>query len=385
MLVRVLIFIAIVAAIFVPLNWIAYRQLVRIHPRRKRWIATALIAGNLVWPLFPFLQRSSAIVRVLRSTLGPVWFSWTCFAIVYLVMLLLLLVAWIPFRRGRTFAAFARWPSRVFLALMLIGSIIGFYGALVPLRIERVTIGVDDLPSSVEGTRIALLSDLHVGLFTRRSRLKKIFRTTAALNPDLVLLSGDLIDDDPFFVPKLLEGTRPVAANTPILAVYGNHEMYGNPRIVAERMRGSRVRLLVNEGFAHRDLWIAGLSDYAANDIPGLGALKPDFDRALAGRPSSSIPLALAHQSRLLGEAARRRIPVALCGHTHGGQMGIRRLRWSLAGVFDPYHMGLYQVGPTQLYVNTGTGYWLVPFRLGMSPEITLIELRNSKSLRASK
>src|SRR5688572_16541193 len=254
MLGRVLIFIAIVAAIFVPINWLAWRQLVRIHPRRKRWVLAAVIAGNLVWPVLPFLRVSTPLVRVARATLGPIWFSWTCFAIVYLALLLLVLAAWIPFRRGRTFAEFARWPSRVFLVLVLIGSIIGFYQAIVPLRVERVTIAVDALPSSVEGTRIALLSDLHVGLFSRPSRLQQIFRTTASLRPDVVVLTGDLIDDDPYFVPKLIAGTHPLPAATPLLGVYGNHEMYGDPKKVAEHMRGSRIRLLVNEGFAHRDL-----------------------------------------------------------------------------------------------------------------------------------
>ena len=67
---------------------------------------------------------------------------------------------------------------------------------------------------------------------------------------------------------------------------------------------------------------------------------------------------------------------MTLVAHTHGGQLGFRPLRWSLAGLFLPYHMGLYRAGDSQLYVNTGTGYWLLPFRLGMTPEITVIELK---------
>jgi predicted MPP superfamily phosphohydrolase len=78
----------------------------------------------------------------------------------------------------------------------------------------------------------------------------------------------------------------------------------------------------------------------------------------------------------VLQEARRLRVPLALSAHTHGGQCGFRPLRLSVAGLFLRYHMGLYNVAPTQLYINTGTGYWLFPFRLGMTPEITLIELR---------
>jgi predicted MPP superfamily phosphohydrolase len=339
-----------------------------------------VIAGNLMWPLLPLLRISTPLMRFARATLGPVWFAWTCFAIVYSAVVFLILIAWLPFRKRRTFAEFARWPSRVFLALVLVAAIAGFYDAVVPLRIERVPMTVENLPASLEGARIALLGDLHVGLFTRPSRLDRIFTITSAQQPDLVILAGDLIDDDPYFVPKLLDGTRALTASTPVIAVLGNHEIYGNPRDVIAKLRGSRIRLLVNEGYAFRDLWIAGLSDYAGSD-----GLKPDFAKALAAKPATSLALAVAHQPKLIDEAVRRRIPIALAAHTHGGQFGFRPLRWSLAGVCLRSHMGLYRVGATQLYINTGTGYWLLPFRLGMTPEITIIELRNVRRAGTSQ
>ena len=89
-------------------------------------------------------------------------------------------------------------------------------------------------------------------------------------------------------------------------------------------------------------------------------------------RPDNARPFA-----HLLRAAAAALVwPLTLCAHTHGGQFGFRPLHWSLAGLFLPFHMGLYERGASQLCVNTGTGYWLLPFRLGMTPEITLIELR---------
>lgn len=369
---RLAIFLAVVLLLFLPFNWITYRQLTRIHPRRRRWVLGLVIVGNLLWPVLPFLRRGTEATRLLRATLGPVWCAWTVFAMLYSIAIFLMLLAWIPFRRRRAFTDFARWPSRVFLWTILIGSVVGFYDAIVPLRVERVPIEIENLPAPLEGTRIALLGDLHVGLFTRPSRLQKIFTTTSELRPNIVVLAGDLIDDDPFFVPKLLAGARALTPSTPLVAVLGNHEIYGDPRSVIAQLRGSRIRLLVNEGYALGDLWIAGLSDFAGQD-----ALRPDFAKALASKPPTSLTVAVAHQPKLIGEASRRRIPIALAAHTHGGQLGFRPLHWSLAGVFVRYHMGLYRVGATQLYINTGTGYWLVPFRLGMTPEITLIELRN--------
>jgi predicted MPP superfamily phosphohydrolase len=368
---RALLFFAVALLLFLPFNWITVRQLVRIHPRRKRWIVAAAIAGNLMWPFFLKLREFSPFSRVVRATLGPLWFGWTSFSVMYAALTFLVLVAWLPFRRRRTFAEFARWPSRVFLAIVIGGLLIGYYQAIVPLRIERVTIRVPDLPPSIEGTKIALLADLHVGLFTRPSRLETIFATTSSLHPDVVLLAGDLVDDDPYFVPKLLAGTRPLAPQTPLYAVLGNHEMYGNPTSVIAQLRGSRIRLLVNEGVALRDLWIAGVSDRTAHEPP----LAPDLPKALAAKPARAMPLVLSHQPAILDEARQRGLPVVLAGHTHGGQLGFRPWRLSLAGLFLRYHMGLYDLGPTKLYINTGTGYWLFPFRLGMTPEITLIEL----------
>jgi hypothetical protein len=371
---RVALFLLIALAIFAPFNWIAYRYLTRIHPRRRRLIAGAIVAGNLMWAFFPLLRSSSAFARAARAILGPVWFGWSSFTVLYSLFLLLVLLAWIPFRR-RAFVEFARTPSRILLWTLLIGFVIGYFHAIVPLRVERVTLRVPNLSPASEGTRLALLGDLHVGLFTRPSRLQKIFDTTASLRPDAVLIAGDMIDDDPHFVPKLLAGTRALPPSIPLYAVLGNHEMYGAPLEAIEQLRGSRIRLLINEGVALRDVWIAGVSDPAARDVQR-PALIPDLRRALAAKPPRSTAVLLSHQPNVIDEARRRGVPVVLAAHTHGGQLGFRPLRWSLAGVFLRHHMGLYELPPTQLYINTGTGYWLFPFRLGMTPEITLLELR---------
>lgn len=373
---RLLLFAGVVALIFLPFNWVAVRQLLRIHPRRKRWILGAAIAGNLLWPFFPVMQSSNAFSRVVRAVLGPVWWGWTMFAVIYTLFVLVLLLVWLPFRRRRPFARFAHWPSRVLMVLLFAGFIAGYVQAIVPLRVERVTIRVPNLAQPV---RLVLLGDLHTGLFTRPSRLTRIFATASALQPAAVVIAGDLIDDDPYYVPKLLEGTRPLAASIPIYAVFGNHEMYGDPGRVYDGLQGSRIRLLVNEGVALRGLWIAGVSDRDAGqtaDPRERVRFRPDLDRALAGRPAESVPVVLAHNPLMLDEIRKRGVPVALCAHTHGGQFGYRPWGWSLAGVFLKHHMGYYNVPPTQLYINTGTGYWWFPFRLGMTPEITVVEIR---------
>ncbi len=89
--------------------------------------------------------------------------------------------------------------------------------------------------------------------------------------------------------------------------------------------------------------------------------------------------VAAAHQPVLFREAQRRAIPLSLAGHSHGGQLGIRRLHWCLSGTFLRWHMGLYHEGGSALYVTTGAGYWVLPVRLGVLPEIAVLVLRSGQ------
>lgn len=379
---RIVLAIAVTLAIVFALNLVTVRTLLAAHPSRRGviWIATAI--GNAMWLLLPFVlsARTSAAVRLARALLAPPWFSWLIFTFLYSALAVLIAAAWFLLaRRTNSFGSFAHRPSTVFLVVLAIGCVIGYYQALVPLRTERVRVAIRDLPRDLDGYRIALISDLHVGLFTRGSRLVRISSAVNEIAPDVLAISGDMIDDDPYFVPKLLRGLAGIKPATPIVAVLGNHEIYGDPHSVIRALDGTRVQLLVNRGIrlikGNGALWFAGISDYAADQRSRSRELRPDIAKALADAPLDDVRILLSHQPRAFPEARQYGIPLTLCGHTHGGQFGIRRLGWSLAGVFLPYHMGLYERHGAQLYVTTGTGYWVVPFRLGMTPEITSIEL----------
>ena len=362
-------FLIIAILVFGALNAISIGALLRLHPRRKAIVIAVAVICNLMWLFLPWLNARTDFSRAIRATLGPPWFAWLCFVLVYPSVLLMIVVAQtlLSVLTGKSAGA-TRLGSRLFLLAALIAIPIGVYTALVPLDVERVEVSAPNAPAA----RIVLIADLHVGLYTRPSRLREIFATAASLKPDVVLLAGDLIDDDPYFAPKLLEGMRDFPPNIPLLAVLGNHEMYGQPLEFIARMRASRVRLLVNEGATVGGLWIAGVSDYAAS----LPELRPNVGAALAGQ--RGFPVVVAHQPKVFDESLRRRLPLTLVAHTHGGQFGFRALHWSLAGLFLPYHMGLYRRGASQLYVNTGTGFWLLPWRIGVTPEVTLVELRPS-------
>lgn len=363
---------------FLGISWASWKSYCLFHRGGRRIFATIAIGSNLFWLVLPFIvsARVSPWFRIARSILGPPWFYWVVFSLLHVTVVALVAVAWFfVARRREPLSSFGRIVSELFFLAFAIITVVGFIQAIGPLRVERVPVTIKGLPPELRGMRIALISDLHVGLFSRPGRLAKISRALMEQKPDHVVIAGDFIDDDPYFVPKFLRGLEPIGKATPVTAVLGNHEMYGEPASVIRQMKGTRVRLLVNEGTGvlrgQTVLWIAGVSDYA-----GKGALKPDIDAALRGRPDGATTIVISHQPRVFPEAVLRKIPLVLAGHSHGGQFGVRWLGWSLAGVFIQYDMGLFRKDETQMFVTTGAGYWLVPVRFGMSPEVVVIELR---------
>jgi Calcineurin-like phosphoesterase len=305
---RVAIIFAVVVALFAPFNVVAVRLLTRLHPRRRRIVFALAILCNLMWLFLPMLNARTDFSRVVRAVLGPPWFAWLAFVIIYSLVIALLLMAWIPFHKRTTFDDFARRPSRLFLWFVVIGGGVGVYQALVPLRVEHVPVHIP----GVARTKLVLIADLHTGLFSRPSRLETIFRVAAEQKPDAILLAGDLIDDDPYFTPKLIAATSVVPPSIPILATLGNHETYGAPLEHIAKMRGSRIRLLINEGFALGDVWIAGLSDYAAQQrnfpqlVPNLDAAECDSRRRCTSAARVRRREAPPHPAHALCAHARR-------------------------------------------------------------------------------
>src|SRR5690606_65176 len=164
-----LIFLALLAAV----NFAAAWQLRAIFPRRQALILAALVLGNAVWLAVPFafLQGRDGVFAWARPILGPPFLLWHAFAFGYVTLSLAGLAAWLPLRLARSRSA--RWsrlwrrPTLAALTLFAALTLAGPYGALVPIQVRTVEVALDELPPALDGPRGALLSDLHVGLFTR--------------------------------------------------------------------------------------------------------------------------------------------------------------------------------------------------------------------------
>jgi predicted MPP superfamily phosphohydrolase len=243
------------------------------------------------------------------------------------------------------------------------------------VQVREIEVTLPRLPKALDGFTIVQLTDVHVGGQTiHRKFIEEMVETTNALSPDLVAITGDLVDGS---VDELRDSVAPLAqlrARQGVFFVTGNHEYYAGvgewmPHLATLGLRVLRnERVSVGDGTHSFDL--AGVDDWSAKGFPGHGA---DLPRALVGRDPARELVLLAHQPRAIHEAAAHGVGLQLSGHTHGGQIW----PWNFAvRLQQPYVAGLARHKDTQLYVSRGTGYWGPPMRLGAPAEITRIRLR---------
>jgi uncharacterized protein len=239
--------------------------------------------------------------------------------------------------------------------------------------IEEVPIRLAKLPKALDGFTIVQLSDLHVGTFVGERELLLGLGLVDGLRPDLIVITGDIVDVDARFIPLAARHLGALKARHGALCIPGNHDYYTGARAVLDGMRRAGVEVLSNRGkiVAPHDGGFAllGVDDLWARNRGGLG---PDLEQAISMVPPGLATILLAHQPRFAPTAASSGIDLQLSGHTHGGQInpGFRPI-----DLFFPYVAGRYDVGPMQLYVNRGFGTAGPPARLFAPPEITKIVL----------
>ena len=271
---------------------------------------------------------------------------------------------------------FLRVSGGVALGAAVASGVVGSDAAFIEpndLVVERSKVRVRGLPSSLDGFRIVLLSDIHLHPFTQIGLIHEAVEKVNRLQPDLILLGGDYVYSTAEAAYELAPALARLNAKHGLFCIFGNHDHYCGVKTVGAAFRRSGLKLLVNQGLPisvnRGSFYLAGLDSVCAG--------QPDLHAAIQGRREDQPLILLAHEPDPI-DVFRFQAPIALqlSGHSHGGQVRLPFIGPLILPVFaERYPNGLYRVGDSQVYTSRGIGVIKVPFRFDCPPEITEITL----------
>jgi len=374
-----LVFFVLMTSIVGGAHYFVWLRLVRdaqLPPNAHRALSGLLLALFLLIPstLLMFRSLSPAVAKPL-SYVAFGWLGLLLFVVTLLVVGevargLLALGRFAldsapadPARRATLSRLFA---GAVTLATIGLGAV-AVRSGLARVAVKRVDVALSRLPEAMRGTTIAQLTDVHIGPTIGRDFLEEIVERTNAIHPDIVAITGDLVDGSVEDLRQHVAPLKNLKARYGVYFVTGNHEYYSGHDEWCEELERLGVRVLRNErvsiGDGSDSFDLAGVDDYGAS---------PDLSKAVLGRDNSRELVLLAHQPKAIHEAERLGVGLQLSGHTHGGQLW----PWKyLVRLQQPVVSGLERIGNALIYVSNGTGYWGPPMRLGAPAEITQIVL----------
>ena len=250
--------------------------------------------------------------------------------------------------------------------------ILGYLNAANPV-IKKLDININKKAGVLKSLKIVMASDIHLGTIINRKRLRKIVNMINSLEPDIILLPGDVVDEDIESVVKQNcgEDLRALRAKYRVYAITGNHEYIGGVE--------PSVRYLTEHGIIElRDravkiansFYIIGREDRASKGFAGI--LRKPLNLLLEGVDKNLPVILMDHQPVKLEEAENNGIDLQLSGHTHHGQL------WPFNFITKKIYevsMGYKQKGDTHYYISPGVGTWGPPVRTGNKPEIIQITL----------
>jgi predicted MPP superfamily phosphohydrolase len=350
----------------------------------RRWVPWVVGAVLVVLTAFLFEGFDAWGGQFSPDTMRPV--AWTgqaflasCLYLflglvpVWAVSILLWLVLW---HRDHGAAA-RRRLNRVASPLVVVFTLVAIgYGAweATQISVSRFEVSSPDLPAEFDGTRVALVSDLHAGAVRSASFTRGVVDLVNAENPDLVVIAGDLEDGAAARYGDEVAPLTELAAPLGVFAVTGNHEMYSDTANWVRLFRSLGLTVLENESAQlTRDgatITLAGVHDREGED-----EWAPDYDAALAGSDAAGYLLFLAHQPLQAEQVQGRGVDLQLSGHTHGGQM------WPLnylVTLQQPMNDGLQDVGDVPVLTSRGVGAWGPAIRVAAPPEVPVVTLRRS-------
>ncbi|WP_310600928.1 metallophosphoesterase [Desulfobulbus sp.] len=331
----------------------------------SKYIIYEKIGGSFIAPDFP---------PALLLTMEFLYSAMVLLAFLLLVRdalaLLLLVSRWLGSSWHLPFTPAKQAAGLLGAAFVL--ALVGSWQATRVPEVRTVEIALPGLPAELDGLSLVQLTDLHVGLLLKGPWLEEVVRKTNALNPDLIVLTGDMVDGSPEALAHDIAPLRNLHARYGVYGITGNHEYYFGVRQWLPVFGQLGIVMLQND---YRALAIRGTTLVLAG-VPDQAALRfgePGPEYGFLQTLPQGVRVLLQH--RPAGAPATNRADLQLSGHTHGGHLFF--LKWLIASYNGGLVGGLFDVNGGKLYVSPGTGVWAgFSCRLGVPSEITRIVLR---------
>ncbi len=333
------------------------------------------------WVLFWIVAFSYLLARIrllpllikrLLKVIGSYYFGILSFAII--VLPIVDIVGW--FLRMSDYDAINYVPimSTVVLILLIILLLRGSWNAWNPI-VRTYEISVDKQAGDMKEIKIAVASDLHLGNIVGNRHLGRLVEYMNAIKPDLILLPGDVLDDDiePFIRNRMSDTLKQLKAQFGIYAVLGNHEYYGGQiEEYVQRMSAIGIRVLRDEYvFVNDAIHIVGRKDKTAESFEPTGRIS--IPELLSGLDVTRPVILMDHQPHHLSKAAEAGVDLMLSGHTHKGQFAPNH--FITRRIFE-LDWGYLLKDKMHVVVSSGFGTWGPPIRLGSRSEIVEIVVR---------
>jgi len=257
-------------------------------------------------------------------------------------------------------------------------AIVAWIGGFVRPRTVELEVELPNLPASADGLVVAHLTDLHLGALIGERRLQSVIEQIDGMNPDVVVVTGDLVDGDAGTVETMVPILKTLTAPLGVYSILGNHEMYTGPERCRDLMRAAGFIVLDNVAAeVMPGLWIAGVPDSGRG--PGTDGLDGALENALSEVGEGDTVVFLQHAPGNEQATAASGVGLMLNGHTHGGQ--IWPFHYMVLRAY-PHIAGVHKVDDMTQVISRGAGRWGAPMRLFAPSEIYRITLRSPTATR---
>ena len=360
------VFIIIACSIYFFMHFFIFKVLVKNLPLTTKWVRFVkyfFIFSGLSFPL------SMMFSRLLKFHLLN-YYSFVWLGIIAIAFFIFLLV-WVTLK---FLPGFGKIASITALILVAIISAYSLYNGLRLPVVKKITLSLQNLPKDLDGFSIIHLSDLHLEPFKSKKAIKAIVASVRAIKPDLIVITGDLIEDDISNDNHFITELKKLTAVYGVFAVTGNHEFYAgidNFYTLAEKTNITILRNQTVEVANH--LQIIGLDDDDGRRFSSDGPLlEPLIESCDQTKPI----ILLYHRPTGFDRAVEKGVDLQLSGHSHAGQIPPMDI---LVHVVYKYPSGLYKKNGAYINTSPGAGYWGPPMRFLNRAEITHIILKSKE------